>query len=72
MTLEDFMINRKMTVNGPQAQAYVWYGRVMINDNLAPSPWVKLRVNDIVTLRPFDTEKRKDLEPCVCKYEEEV
>ena len=70
MTLEDFMISRKMTVNGPQTQAYIYYSRVTVNGDLAKSPWMTLNINDVVTLRPYDTEKMKDGEPRVCSYEE--
>lgn len=56
MTLEQFMIQEKMTVNGPEAQAYVRYERVSINGVLATSPWIKLQKGDIVVLRPIYPE----------------
>ena len=54
MTLEQFMINEKMTVNGPEAQAYVYYDRVSVNGVPMTSPWFKLKPGDIVVLRPKD------------------
>ena len=54
MTIEDFMIREKMTVNRAETQAYVWYDRVSVNGIPITSPWFELKLGDIVVLRPKD------------------
>lgn len=60
MTLQDFMLKEKMVVNGCEAQAYCVYDRVSVNGDIRQSPWRKVSPGDVIVLRQYDTERRKE------------
>ena len=59
MILVDFMMKKKMAVNSPEAQAFVYYQHVTVNGDFPRSPFSTMNEGDVVTLIQYNTETRQ-------------